>query len=54
MRRIFPADIIAGRHCTCREETGRRCGKCRARGLWCRRKAWRTRKSPARYRIGKK
>jgi hypothetical protein len=54
MLEINPVAIITGRHCTCRSETGKRCGKCRARGLWYRRKSWRIRKSPARDRIGKK
>lgn len=54
MRPILSAGIITGRHCTCRSETGKRCGKCRARGLWYRRKSWRTRKDPDRRRTGKK
>lgn len=35
-------------------ESARRCRKCSARAFWYRRKVWRTRKSPARYRTGKK
>ena len=39
----------ARRHCT---ESG--CRKCRARGRWYRRKAWRSRKSPIRRATGRK
>lgn len=45
------------RKCRCaarRSESVGRCRKCSARAYWYRRKAWRTRKSPIRYRIGKK
>lgn len=55
MREIHRA-IIKNR-CACgarRFKTSRQCLKCRARGRWYRRKAWRTHKTPYRYRIGKK
>ena len=40
---LTAAVIVSARHCT---EPG--CDKCRARSLWLRRKAWRSRKSPNR------
>jgi len=43
--------------CPCgaqRNESGKRCRKCSARSRWYRRKAWRSRKNPVRYRTGKK
>jgi hypothetical protein len=55
MRKI-PSAITENR-CACgarRNESSRRCLKCAARGRWYRRKAWSGRKSPDRYRTGKK
>jgi hypothetical protein len=50
--------VITKHRCRCgalrRAESARRCSKCSERAYWHRRKAWRTRKSPDRYRIGKK
>jgi hypothetical protein len=50
--------VITRYRCRCGahrgSESAKRCRKCSARAYWYRSKAWRTRKSPARYRIGKK
>jgi hypothetical protein len=49
--------VITEDRCPCgarRNESARRCRKCSARGRWYRRKAWRSRRTPARYRPGKK
>lgn len=49
--------LITGPRCPCgaqRGESARRCRKCAARGRWHKRKAWRSRKTPVRYRTGKK
>jgi hypothetical protein len=43
------ASVYAVRHCT--DIT---CRKCRARGRWMRRKAWRSRKNPNRRNHGRK
>jgi len=51
-------EVITKYRCRCgarrRSKIPRRCRKCLARAYWYRRKAWRTRKSPNRYRTGKK
>jgi hypothetical protein len=54
--RDMPTEITELR-CPCgaqRSESTRRCRKCAARGRWYKRRAWRSRKTPVRYRIGKK
>lgn len=54
--RGIPAEITKLR-CLCgarRNESGKRCHKCSARSRWLRRKAWRSSKTPADYRTGKK
>lgn len=48
---------ITGLRCPCgaqRNRSARRCRKCSARGRWHRRREWRSRKIPARYRNGRK
>jgi hypothetical protein len=46
---VIPAVPVMSRHCT-----DPQCRKCRARGRWNRRKAWRGCKSPDRRRAGRK
>jgi hypothetical protein len=47
---LIPAvPVTPRRHCT-----DPQCRKCRARGRWNRRKAWRGRKSPVRRTAGRK
>lgn len=45
----IPAVSAMPRHCT-----DPQCRKCRARAAWYRRKGWRSRKSPARRKYGRK
>ncbi len=54
--RTIPLAITEYR-CPCgarRDKSATRCRKCSARARWYRRRAWRSSKSPVRYRTGKK